>query len=555
MAYYLISSFAVPVLAAPTNPVLFRTSNDAQKAFLWLSIGLAVLTALFQGLVTALTYMAESSNYWTFRFRLAKIEHWWWTLVSSLLMTSLVLVTLSFLSGNSSDSVSILAISTTTFLAIVRYMIPAWLSRHYIHNRWLSWTGSSRTTISKEKSAFCGNADDWRALAQQVNLSDVKYTPSDWYGPRLWPVSGLPHDPTDLLRNANSKDSKLLARDSEARLRFLYHDGDTNSRTVSLLWGTEQGFRKRASRATSSMPEGLLRSRPFTTDGYAGEGLCLAMGILGRNKGLNPKALVFKMSRDISTALENNSTWKPRPNKVLRSYYLDTMKKQYHYLGQEFVDAAVELALLLMDVPHLATSAWLAAGMEHQSINCNRLIAEYSKNNAELQANYESSYVSMIMSLNNMSKKMERRSGDKGDINRPDILCTGLLLKARGQPEPIWWNSTELADARQIEIACLAGDQDWKEPIAKLLGLAEWPVGFENFVSVWGDGCAPEKDVKGSDLGTSLKSASPSSTQDQEKSPNPDDLAITNNIDTKPEESHLPRLDSGTTTLAEEGGH
>lgn len=440
MALWMTGIFACPSLAAPT-PALFQVNNETQKAFLWSSIGHAVLTAFVQGLVTALTFMTESSNYWTFRFRLARIEHWWWTLVSLMLLTSLVLIILAFLTGNTSESISILALSTTTFLAIVQYMIPAWRSRHYIHNRWLAWSGASRTTIPHDVSAFCGDKTQWRILCRQVDLTDVKNTPSDWYGWQLWPVQGLTQDPTDILKKVNSEGSSMLSRDDEARLEFLYDNGSTEPRTVSLRWGTEQGFRKRVSRATSSMPAGLLQSRPLTNDGYAGEGLCLAMGVLGRNKGLDPKDLLFKMTRGVSSSMENNSTWSPRPSKVLRSYYQDTMHKQYHGLGEEFVAAAVELALLFMDVPNRAASAWLTAGMEHQSIKTNRMIVKYSTNKAELKAHYESSYVSMILSLNNMLQIMETRSGNQSHVNRPDVICTGLLLKARGEPEPVWWNS------------------------------------------------------------------------------------------------------------------
>lgn len=474
-----------PSIAAPVNQALFTVSQQAQNGFLWSSVGLAVLTALLQGSVAALAFMTESSNYWTFRFRLAKIEHWWWTAVSALLLMSLVLITLSFLSGNNNEAISILALSTATFLTIVQYMIPSWRARRFIENRWLAWTGSSRTTIAAWKAAFCGNKDQWERLAKEVHLSHIKQTPSDWYGWRLWPAKGLHYDPTDILRNANSDQSKLFAPDDESRLRFTYQSGDDAPQDVSLLWGEEQGFRRRVSRATSSMPSGLLQSRPFTIDGYAGDGLCLAMGILGRNKGLDPGLLVFNTSKKIATAMENFGTWAPRPNKVLRSYYSKALEEQYGGLGPAYVGAATELALLMMDVPPAATSAWLRAGMEHQSIRWNRELASATSRNkpAELKAHYESSYVSMIISLNYMDGRMETASADERLVSRPDLVCTGLLLKARGEPKPLWWNHSSLADARKTQIDALQGD--WKTSTALLLGLPEWPRGFEEHPSVW----------------------------------------------------------------------
>ena len=480
--FFLLQS--CPSVAAPVNQALFVVSQQAQNGFLWSSVGLAVLTALLQGLVTALAFMTESSNYWTFRFRVAKIEHWWWTVVSALLLMSLVLITLTFLSGNNNEAISILALSTATFLTIVQYMIPSWLARRFIENRWLAWTGSSRTTIAASKAAFCGDRSQWENLSKEPHISNIKQTPSDWYGWRLWPAKGLYHDPTDLLRNVKADQNKSLLKDDDGRLSFTYHSGDDAPQDVSLLWGEEQGFRRRVSRATSSMPSGLLKSRPFTIDGYVGDGLCLAMGILGRNKGLKPANLVFDTSKKVATSMENFGTWAPRPNKVLRSYYSKALEEQYGGLGAAYVGAATELALLMMDVPPAAVSAWLRAGLEHQSIEWNRELASVASQNrnAELKAHYESSYVSMIISLNYMDGRMET-SADERLVSRPDIICTGLLLKARDQPEPLWWNNSSLADARKTQIDALQGD--WKSPMALLLGLPQWPNRFEEHPSIW----------------------------------------------------------------------
>ena len=210
------------------------------------------------------------------------------------------------------------------------------------------------------------------------------------------------------------------------------------------------------------------------------------MSILGRNKGLQPKNLVFNMSRAVSIGMENFGTWAPRPNKVLRSYYMNTLKGQYGGLGQAYVDAATELTLLLMDIPPQATAAWLNAGMEQQSIVSNGEIAEADSDNKaeELKASYESSYVSMIMSLNYMDTRMDARSTNEKLASRPDIICTGLLLKARGANEPLWWNQSSIVEARNAQMDALEGNM-WKEPMALLLGLTHWPSGLENSPSLW----------------------------------------------------------------------
>ena len=472
-----IFAFARGCLTAPVNQALFHVSQRAQNGFLWSSVGLAVLTALLQGFVTALAFMTESSNYWTFRFRIARIEPWWWTIVSTTLLLSLVLIILSFLAGNNNEAISILALSTATFLTIVQYMIPSWRSRQFLENRWLAWTGSSRTGIQASKAVFCGDKAQWANLVREVRLSNIQPTPSDWYGWRLWPVRGISEDPTDILRNVDINRSNTLGFEARNQARFTYSTGEDNANSMSLLWGEHQGFRRRVSRATSSMPSNLLQSRPFTVDGYVGDGLCLAMGILGRNKGLQPNNLVFNMSKAVSIGMEDFGTWAPRPNKVLRSYYMNTLKSQYGGLGQ---------AYLLMDIPPQATAAWLRAGIEQQSIISNGEIAEADSDNKveELKANYESSYVSMIMSLNYMDTRMGARSTNEKLASRPDIICTGLLLKARGANEPLWWNQSSIVEARNAQVDALEGNM-WKEPMALLLGLTHWPFGFEKSPSLW----------------------------------------------------------------------
>ena len=487
-AFILLQSICV--LAAPANRdrTLFKVHDQAQSGFLWTSIGLAVITAFLQGLVTALAFMTESSNYWTFRFRLARIEHWWWTLVSLLLLISLVLIVLSFLSGNNNEAISILALSTATFLTIVQYMIPSWRSRHFIENRWLAWTGSSRTTINAAKARFCGGKTHWQSLAKQVHVGKIKPTPSDWYGWRFWPASGLSYDPTDILRNVELSQSKPLEASADDQRKSIYDIGDTDPRDVSLLWGIEQGFRRRVSRATSSMPIGLLQSRPFTIDGYSGDGLCLAMGILGRNKGLSPRNLVFNAGGGVTGSLENFGTWAPRPNKVLRSYYWKVMDQQYSGLGPSYVAAATETALLIKDISHSAMKAWLQAGLEHQSMILNRDLRNLGSKNktAELRAHYESSYVSMIISLNYMPSNASNAFSRHVTISRPDLTCLGLLLKARDEPEPVWWNDPFVQGVRRAEINALEG-RHWKQSMALLLGLSEWPEGFEDNSSNWGN--------------------------------------------------------------------
>lgn len=465
------------VYSRAASAAILNPGDSASVAFLWTSIGLAVFTAFLQGLVTSLASMTETSNSWTFRFRLATVEHWWWTVVSTLLLVSLSFSVLSFASGNSNETISILVLSTTTLLAIVRYLLPAWRSRAYIHNRLLAWTGPSRTAVKANLKGFLGNKTDWAKLAQDAERKGRKGVPSDDYGWHLIPVAGIKLDPTDILTSGIVTPQSLMTL-SEAPLS-VYYDGEDNIDTISLLWGAHLGFRPRVSRSVSAVPINLLRSQPFTNEGFAGEGLCLAMGILGRNKGLSPTHLVFNQDRRTSGHLETHSAWYPRPAKTLRSYYHKVAQDVYGSLSEAFVSAAVELSLILMDAEPGAIGAWLNRTCEQQSIKVNEYLRQYRATPKELEAHYHSSYVSMIISLNNMKDgQVGQHNHGKADTVRPDVTCLGLLLKARGEPMPSWWMETSFVSLRASEEEHL--DFAWKEAAAMLLGLPSFPAEFAN---------------------------------------------------------------------------
>jgi hypothetical protein len=133
-----------------------------------------------------------------------------------------------------------------------------------------------------------------------------------------------------------------------------------------------------------------------------------------------------------------------------------------------------------MDAYEPAIAAWLQAGCEHQSFEINKTLQSLKATPAELRAHYESSYVSMIISLNNMrDKQLGRKNHEVAQAKRPDIICLALRLKALGvENTPHWWNSPEIDGYLAGERQHL--DHDWYQDAAKLLGLAAYPEGLEN---------------------------------------------------------------------------
>jgi len=287
-----------------------------------------------------------------------------------------------------------------------------------------------------------------------------------------------------------------------------YDDGVGDSSggfaSISLRWGVNEGFQRRVSRAITSVPAKLRLTKPVASHGYSGEGLTLAMGILGRNKGLHPHDLVFdhddslKKSHGlvrsgsnarIAATLENTSSWSPRPNKVLRSYYEQAMFQQYSGLGGAYVGAATELALIFMDTPPNMTQIWLQWQLEHQDLQLNIRLSPRGPSKTtpppvhastdELRLLYRAQYVSMIISLNYFIA-----SGPALNTRRPirpDLHCFALLHLAEPSciaATPAWWAETWVQHRLEHEISSLYG-LDWKQCAAWLLGHPTWPEGLE----------------------------------------------------------------------------
>jgi hypothetical protein len=281
---------------------------------------------------------------------------------------------------------------------------------------------------------------------------------------------------------------------------------------VSLRWGEDEGFRRRVSRAINAMPAGLLGSRPVTMDGYNGEGLCLAFGILGRNKGLRPNQLRFdaedewkktrgilrdRAEAPIRTILENGSSWSPRPNKVMRSYYGRAVLEQFGTLPVDFLAAATELALILLDIRQKELRIWLDGRFEQQAMDVNRYLSGRNEafapkaTDRQLGTLYRASYTSMVISLNYFppSGRITINNVSAKTAVRPDLTCFALLYLAEhavvrdptsgewvegpGVQMPEWWGHNWVRDRLQHEQESLKAG--WKEPMAWLLGLKSFP--------------------------------------------------------------------------------
>lgn len=203
------------------------------------------------------------------------------------------------------------------------------------------------------------------------------------------------------------------------------------------------------------MPAGLLASRPFTVDGYNGEGLCVAFGLWAAiqagaqlNMSLMPKTSSRHSER--SHAVEARPELPPSSktrlhgrldlNKVMRSYYARAIEEQFGTLPEDFRNVATEISLIFLDIREKPLRTWLRLKLDQQSMDVNKRMSCHptpaekrpKATPAQLQTLYRASYTSMVLSLNYFTPD-ETTSSTRTNMGlpvRPDLICFSLLWLA-----------------------------------------------------------------------------------------------------------------------------
>lgn len=426
----------------------------------WTATAITVAVSLLHGAIVTLFQVCETQHLWTIRFSLARYEHIWWTAIVFPLVASLGSMVLSLLSGNNNDSLVTILLACASSLAVFRYVWPAWRNRHYYSNRWAVWTGPSRTGIDSSLVPLIQGNDPWLILSKSAPV--IKRLPVDINVP-IFNSNLIVYDPTDILK-ANKHLIDTVTKQSEKQpdeklkvaIEPLLREPDDKTglyapihsdSPASLLWGSHIGFSPRVSRGILAVPKRLLQSSPLTSSGHDGQPVCLAHGILARNKGLQPHTFILSLN---SGRLEQKCIQWPRPSKVLRTYYHEEMNAAYGGLGPEFVEAATELALILADSSHSLIEDWLSLRMEHQDHALNNQLARLGATDEELKVLYRLSYAAMLVSLS------AHRKGRKW---RPEMkLFIAYWKKCKGDM-PAWIGEAAIVE-RIMNEESGAGDTD-----------------------------------------------------------------------------------------------
>jgi len=328
-----------------------------------------------------------------------------------------------------------------------RYVLPLSESGRYMRLRWKAWTGPSRTGIPPAFSKYLGDERDWAVLS--ANFGVASQHPVEKFVSLLSPFSTKAMaDPTDLLRARAALDegtASLWVPRSKAKLGT--YQPTLDGQSVSLLWGEHLGFRRRCSRGIISVSEALLTFRPTIEAGFDGRAVCLAYGILARNKGLEPWTLVCNLGvKNTFTAFEENSVLWPRPAKTLRGIYRTEFARTFSLLGESYITAATELGLLLADADADLIEDWLDRLMEHQDLSLNKQAAELGATTEDLARLYRGHYAAMLVSLS---------AHRKGIQTRPEVLVYDALCRLEGVDISPWAATPLIANRRRLELAQL----------------------------------------------------------------------------------------------------
>lgn len=423
--------------------------------FRWLSL----LTMTFEVIIlicglsylssTALRYL-EDGQLWTLRLWLSLMFP-----VSTFTVLSCAagasLVSQIYTSTALNDEQRRLAIAATSIALVtlfIKLFLPLLRSRGYVDVRWKAWTGLSRTGISSQYVRYLGDQQDWQSMHASCGTSTLH--PVETGIGLLAPLStAFSEDATDVLKAtaASSEDVDVVWVPRSDRKIGVYQPVEQDQ-PVSLLWGRNLGFKPRCSRGIISIPRNLLKYNPLLKNGVDGKPLCLAHGILARTKGLAPQSLVCNLQRHRSYRIfEENSIFWPRPAKTHRSLYLTEMSRSYSGLGEDYISAATELALLLADVSHGLVSDWLDGIMEHQDLSLNNEVAGLGGSPKELQMLYRGSYAAMLVSLS------LHRIGERV---RPELAVFRALWRLEELDSfPVWLEADSMVRRDQEETTLL----------------------------------------------------------------------------------------------------
>jgi hypothetical protein len=391
---------------------------------------------------------AEQRQFWTFRLRQSLSEQY--LLLPGLLGIAIsAAYTISLAASThlrnttAAFAVSLVA-DLAIFVGIVEFGLREIETHRYKLLRWKAWTGPSRTGIPEALAQYIGDSGDWIALRDSVRATQLN--PVERFSSLVFrKTDGIIEDPTDLLRERSRLDQRFgISWSPQSQDKVGVFQPMSKDAPVSLLWGENLGFHRRCSRGIISVSLNLLTASPSIGPGFRGNSVCLAYGILARNKGPNPAKLLCNLKdKNTLREFEEASILWPRPAKTLRSHYYSEFEGTFALLGPSYVSAATELALLLEDSPPAMIASWLDSQFEHQDLAFNLKAYAAGASSTDLERLYRGHYATMLVSLS---------AYRVGCQIRPELTVFDAICAAEGVATPLWASSDDMLIRRQREL-------------------------------------------------------------------------------------------------------
>ncbi|KAG6979708.1 hypothetical protein FOFC_17739 [Fusarium oxysporum] len=387
---------------------------------------------------------AQKHQFWTLWFRLSLYEPYLlssWSVASLLATTeaTYVLAQHQALQRNYNYPLVFLLIGAT-YVLVLDFAYRSFRQHRYLLLRWKAWTGQSRTGISPDMAQYIGSLEGWKIMAQNGLRFDSH--PIDRFSGGSSTL--IKQDPTDLLKaRADTGISIPTGQTSQHRLQSGVYQPTANGVSISLLWGENLGFQRRCSRGIISVPVHLFKTSPMLRCGLPGEAICLAFGVLSRNKGLEPRALICNLkTKNSFRQWEEAGVW-PHPAKTLRSFYYSEFEKAFSLLGDSYITAATELALLFAELDGSLIGEWLDRSFEHQDLEFNNLSHAHGASQEDLFRLYRGHYAAMLLSLSLSARH---------SAIRPELVVFDAVCRLDDVPIPKWATSDVMESRRQAEL-------------------------------------------------------------------------------------------------------
>ncbi|KAF9515918.1 hypothetical protein BS47DRAFT_1360707 [Hydnum rufescens UP504] len=434
---WVVGAFALdqPTESTPTvcifPPMEFEPLfYHSREGIFWTGAAIAVLVSLVR---STLRTLIEGEGLWTVWFRLATFEHYLWIGVVGILIPSFrflilevppVLAFALFLSSSGMLGPRGVIVTSTKIdgrhgpvpctqgsvppcrqepplvLGIRSQLIgpdPTELLKVSSHPASLD--------ISEEGSSL-GERRIWRELWATIALEE-----KDIPRGAVTPVAPAPLLP--------SYHSTLLAA-----LRPLPAEGlfppVKPGESASLLWGEHLGFSRRVSRGILGIPPRLLTSQPVTDAGHNGQALCLMHGVCA------PRShQVRREQRPMAASFQGLAELLSKGG---GGFLLGG-------LGDVFVKAATELALLFADSSAPIIKDWFEQVMEQQDLALARRAYQLGATDEELSVLYRLSYATMLVSL---------ACHTQGRRKRPEMTVFRAYCALNQRALPDWASSEEM---------------------------------------------------------------------------------------------------------------